>query len=392
MGPSSFQWCPATEQGAMGTNWSTGSSVWTWRRTSSLWGWRSTGTGCPGRLWSLLQTLEIFKTHLDKVLCSLLRVTLLQQEGWTRWPTEVPSNPYYSVILFSASRFCGAGAVLTQSAWHLSAVSSVADQAPWLCILFASKWFLSGMMPSLKWPKGSGSAVLACHLHLEPTLVFLFAQTSGEDVVAVPVTDASGISGAKSAPSERWGCVIRDSNNLQSPEGGEQKRTKRYLVVYYSWLFFLSRFIFFKYLIFHFYQIFCSVPQYTELFAHFLFTYAVSSSSWIIWLDCFSLPCKVCPFHPYLDLTKLSPSWLLLIPWFFIHLTLWSLCCCCSFEDDLSLLPQTASEQIYNFYFPLQYVCVLLTLLHLFCLFSSLGLVRAIPILLSFFFSHPHHW
>ena len=29
-------------------------SVWTWGRTSSLWGWRSTGTGCPGRLWSLL--------------------------------------------------------------------------------------------------------------------------------------------------------------------------------------------------------------------------------------------------------------------------------------------------------------------------------------------------
>ena len=41
-------------QGAMGTNWGTGSSVWTWGRTSSLWGWQSTGTGCPGRLWSLL--------------------------------------------------------------------------------------------------------------------------------------------------------------------------------------------------------------------------------------------------------------------------------------------------------------------------------------------------
>jgi len=27
--------------------------------------------------------LEIFKTHLDKVLCSLLWVTLLRQEGWT---------------------------------------------------------------------------------------------------------------------------------------------------------------------------------------------------------------------------------------------------------------------------------------------------------------------
>ena len=42
--------------------------------------------------------LEIFKTCLDKVLCSLLWVTLLQQEGWTGWPTEVPSDPYHSVI------------------------------------------------------------------------------------------------------------------------------------------------------------------------------------------------------------------------------------------------------------------------------------------------------
>jgi len=34
-----------TGQGAMGTNWSRGSSVWTWGRTSSLWGWWSPGTG-----------------------------------------------------------------------------------------------------------------------------------------------------------------------------------------------------------------------------------------------------------------------------------------------------------------------------------------------------------
>jgi len=54
MGPDSFQWCPATGQGAMGTNWRIGSSSWTWGRTSSLWGWRSPGPGCPGRLWSLL--------------------------------------------------------------------------------------------------------------------------------------------------------------------------------------------------------------------------------------------------------------------------------------------------------------------------------------------------
>ena len=54
MGPDSFQWCPATGQGAMGTNWSLGSSIWTGGRASSLWGWRSPGPGCPGRLWSLL--------------------------------------------------------------------------------------------------------------------------------------------------------------------------------------------------------------------------------------------------------------------------------------------------------------------------------------------------
>ena len=54
MGPNSFQWCPATGQGSMDTNWSIRSSVWTWGRTSSLWGWRNTGTGCPGRLWILL--------------------------------------------------------------------------------------------------------------------------------------------------------------------------------------------------------------------------------------------------------------------------------------------------------------------------------------------------
>ena len=29
-------------------------------------------------------SLEIFKTHLDKVLCSLLQVILLQQWGWSR--------------------------------------------------------------------------------------------------------------------------------------------------------------------------------------------------------------------------------------------------------------------------------------------------------------------
>ena len=41
-------------------------------------------------------SLEIFQTRLDKVLCSLLWVTLLRQG---LGPTEVPSNPEHSVIL-----------------------------------------------------------------------------------------------------------------------------------------------------------------------------------------------------------------------------------------------------------------------------------------------------
>ena len=38
----------------------------------------------------------------ERIYYGRLQVTLLRQEGWTRWPSEVPSNPYHSVIL----RFC----------------------------------------------------------------------------------------------------------------------------------------------------------------------------------------------------------------------------------------------------------------------------------------------
>ena len=44
-------------------------------------------------------SLEILKTCLDKVLCSLLYVTLLRQRSMTRRSPEVPSSPYHSVIL-----------------------------------------------------------------------------------------------------------------------------------------------------------------------------------------------------------------------------------------------------------------------------------------------------
>ena len=39
-------------------------------------------------------SLEIFKARLDAYLGNLL-----WQGGWTQWSSEVPSNPYSSVIL-----------------------------------------------------------------------------------------------------------------------------------------------------------------------------------------------------------------------------------------------------------------------------------------------------
>lgn len=66
MGPGSFQWCAVTEEGAMGTNWNTGSSIQTWGITS-----------CPEDDRALEQAaereflLELFKTHLDTFLCNV---------------------------------------------------------------------------------------------------------------------------------------------------------------------------------------------------------------------------------------------------------------------------------------------------------------------------------
>ena len=98
MGPDSFQWCPVTGQGATGTNWSIGSSIWIWGRTSSLWGWRSTGTGCPEELWNLL-----LWRHQNPPGCGPVQLTAgdpALSGGWTRWSPEVPSNPYHSMILW----------------------------------------------------------------------------------------------------------------------------------------------------------------------------------------------------------------------------------------------------------------------------------------------------
>ena len=61
-----------------------GSCLWTSGSNSVLCGWWSTGTGCPEKFWDLL---------LDMFLGTLLWLTLLLQEGWTKWwSSEVPFN------------------------------------------------------------------------------------------------------------------------------------------------------------------------------------------------------------------------------------------------------------------------------------------------------------
>jgi len=82
MGPSSFQWCPATGQGATGTNkhrkfrLNMRKNFFTLRVTEH---WNRLPRGAVES-----PSLDIHKPHLDVILCSLLWVTLLQQGGWTR--------------------------------------------------------------------------------------------------------------------------------------------------------------------------------------------------------------------------------------------------------------------------------------------------------------------
>ena len=67
-------------------------------------------------------------------------MTLLRQEGWTRWPTEVLSNPYHSVILWFCGLRCGhllrrgpphgLQGNLRSSTWSTSSPPCVL-QAPW---------------------------------------------------------------------------------------------------------------------------------------------------------------------------------------------------------------------------------------------------------------------
>jgi len=102
IGPGSFWWFPVTEQGAPGTNWNTGISIWTWERIFSLWGWQSTGTGCPMRLWSLLWRCS---KPARKLPCASSCREPALAGAWGGWSPEVPSRPQHSVILCCGTTF-----------------------------------------------------------------------------------------------------------------------------------------------------------------------------------------------------------------------------------------------------------------------------------------------
>ena len=95
MGPGSFQWCPATEQGAMGPNWNIGSSIWTWEKVSLLQ--QNTGTGCPEKLWSLLLWRCLKPSWM--LSCVTCCSNCFGEVG-LGWSPDILSNLYNSVILW----------------------------------------------------------------------------------------------------------------------------------------------------------------------------------------------------------------------------------------------------------------------------------------------------
>ena len=99
MEPDSFQWCPVRGQGATGTNWRSGSSVWTWGRPTLLWVWQSTGTGCP-EVWWILFPWRYSRPNWMQSCAACSRWPCFGSRGWTRCFPEVPSNPYHSMILW----------------------------------------------------------------------------------------------------------------------------------------------------------------------------------------------------------------------------------------------------------------------------------------------------
>lgn len=101
----SFQWCPMTGQEAVGTHWNARRSVWQLGNTFLLVGWLSTGTGWPGRWWSLhpsksSKAIWIWSWVVNiKFIWSIWSYPPAQLKQVGPDTLEVPSNLSHSVIM-----------------------------------------------------------------------------------------------------------------------------------------------------------------------------------------------------------------------------------------------------------------------------------------------------
>ena len=89
--------------------------TWTWGRTSSLWGWRSTGTGCPGRLWSLL-LWRYSRPAWTRSSTACCRWPCFDRRVGLDEPQRSLPTPTTTILWFCKSLRLGTGTRLLQSA------------------------------------------------------------------------------------------------------------------------------------------------------------------------------------------------------------------------------------------------------------------------------------
>jgi len=109
-------------------------------------------------------------------------VTLLRQEGWTRWPTEVPSNPDHSVILWSNN----SENKIEKNIWHVTGWQG--KKSSWTTVVLqllkwaslSSLWILVLSAPgqhirTTQFPKpGPKVPYILLHPHRDPNTIFSY--------------------------------------------------------------------------------------------------------------------------------------------------------------------------------------------------------------------------
>lgn len=101
---------------AMGTNWNTGDSFWTSGNMFSTVRMTKNWHKLTRELVESLSS-EMLKSCLDVVLGIWLWVTLLEQEHWTKWLLEVPSNLSHSVKWLWRKKLLGGCLIWIKTSW-----------------------------------------------------------------------------------------------------------------------------------------------------------------------------------------------------------------------------------------------------------------------------------